>query len=187
MIEQFITLSKKYPELEVGRIGRHKTFSASILKDPETYSIAYRAMTKNKRQELANLAMFAAAYDRLPLRYNLENILMVDDPEAVISEMEIENAKKADPVIALFEMALKLAEKAQDIDDEVESDALKLKSMMLVERAEAIVKQRRQPMQLPEKAQVPQIEAPKGGTQALTTVLAGREAQMPKMPEETTL
>lgn len=186
MIEQVTILSKKYPALEIGRRGRRKTFSAGVLRDPETYSITYRGMTKNKRQELANLAMFAAAYDRLPLRYNLENILMVEDPEGIIVEMEIENAKKADPSIALFEMALKMAEKAQDIDDEIESDALKLKALMLLERAEAIVMQRRQPAQLPEKAQGPLIEQPKGGGNLLPAMIGG-EAQSAKMPEETTL
>lgn len=184
MIDQSIVLAKKYKGLTIGSRGKRKSFSANVLRDPGSYSISYRGMTKNKRYEIANLAMFAAAYDRLPLRYNLEHILQADDPEGIIADLEMEKAKQADPALALFEMALSYAYKAQDIDDEVEADALKLKSMMLVERAEAIVNQRKQPAQLPQSAQVPEAERPTGGTQALTSLVAGREAQMPKAPEE---
>ncbi len=171
MIDQYITLNAD--NALIGKRGRRHSFSIAQLKDPDTYSISYQAMTQNKRQELANLAMFATAYDRLPLRYNLTNILMVEDPEGVMRELEIEQAKRADPAIGLFEMARRYAQQAEDTQDEKESDALKIESKMLTERAVAIIKERQQPAPLPQNARVPEVEQPTGGAQSLLPLLAG--------------
>jgi len=173
MIDQYITLAKAYPSLNIGSRGKRRVFSTSILRDPDTYSISYRGMTKNKRQELANLAMFAAAYDRLPLKYNLANVLMAEDPDGIIRDLEIEQAKKADPAIGLYEMARNYAERAAEIEDEAEADAMKIKSMMLVERAVAIVRQRQMPAQMPQEAQVPEVKKPSGDGQNLLPALIG--------------
>jgi hypothetical protein len=56
----------------------------------------------------------------------------------------LEAARNADPAVSLKDMALKVAEVAEGIDDEVESDSLKLTSMMLTDKAIAIIKQRQQ-------------------------------------------
>ena len=168
MIEQFIILTQN---VDIGRLGRKKSYSVIQLKDPNKYSISCQLVTKSKKQELANLAMFMSAYGRLPLKYNLENILMADDPDGIISELEIEEARKADPAIALFEMALRYAEEAEEIEDEKDADVRRIQSKMLTERGVAIIKQRKQPVQLPEKAQVPQVEEPKGGTQELLPLI----------------
>lgn len=183
MIDQYITLGE---DGLIGKRGRRRSYSVAKLKDPDTYSISYQSMTKNKRQELANLAMFTAAYNRLPLRYNLTNILMVEDPEGVIRELEIEQAKRADPAIGLFEMARRYAQQASEVEDEKESDALKIESKMLTERAVAIIKERKMPAPLPEKARVPEVEQPKGGTQALLPLVAGMDSggAVPRVPEE---
>lgn len=192
MIDQCITIDRDGGELSIGKRGRRQIFSVAKLKDPNTYSISCQLMTNNKRQELANLAMFAAAYDRLPLKYNLTNILMVEDPDGVIGELEMEQAKKADPSIGLFEMARRYAQKAAEVEDEKESDALKIQSKMLTERAVAIIKERRQPAQpqLPERARVPEVQRPTGGTEGLPALLTeGGVGGMPggragRRPEE---
>lgn len=171
MIDQYITLGGEGQS--IGKRGRRQVYSVAQLKDPDTYSISCQLMTTNKRQELANLAMFAAAYGRLPLKYNLTNILKVEDPDGVMRELEIEQAKKADPVIALFEMARRYAQEAAELEDVTEADARKIQSKMLTERAVAIVRQRKQPAPLPEKARVPEVEQPTGGTQTLLPLLAG--------------
>jgi hypothetical protein len=141
-------------------MGRRRSYSVAQLKDPEKYTITFRPMTKNKRQELANLAMFSAAYNQLPLEYNLENILQVEDPHKVMQDLEIEAAKKADPAIGMFEMARSYAIKANEMEDEKEADALKIESKMLMERFAALYRERKQPAPLPEEARIPQVQQP---------------------------
>jgi len=185
IIDQYIAISKNHDgELFIGKRGSKRTYSAVKLKDPDSYTITCQMMTKSKKQELANLAMFSAAYNRLPLRYNLANILMVEDPDGVMRDLEIEQAKKADPAIALFEMARRYAQEAKDTEDELEADALKIQSKMLTERAVAIIKQRRQPAPLPEKARVPEVEEPKGGGQLLPLLAGAGKGLQSGAPEE---
>ena len=194
MIDQYIKIAQGNDEKFIGKKGKRHVYSVAQLKDPDTYSITCQEMSKNKRQELANLSMFIAAYNRLPLKYNLTNILMVEDPEGVMRELEMELAKRTDTVIALFEMARRYAQEASELEDEKEADARKLVSKMLTERAVAIIQQRRQPVQpvLPEKARVPEMEQPTGGTQGfLPSLLAssgmGQGGRIPRAtPEEET-
>jgi len=176
MIDQFIKAGKGKSELLVGKRGRKVKYSVSQLGNPDDYTISYRLLVKSKRQEMANLAEFSAAYGRLPLKWNLTNILMVDDPDGIIKELELEEAKKADPAIALFEMAIRYAEQAKEVEDEKEADVLKLQSMMLTERCVAIIEQRRQPVtpELPEKAQTPQSEEKKPNVNLLASMTGQR-------------
>jgi hypothetical protein len=173
IIEQYMTLAGEV--LTVGKTGKRKSYSPAILKDPSTYTINCELMTTNKREELANLSMFVAAYDRLPLKYNLTNILMAEDPDGIIRQLDIEQARKADPVIALTDMARRYAQEAAETEDETEADALKMQSKMLTERAKAIIRQRQAPGTLPEKAQVPQIEQPRSAGNLLPALMGGQQ------------
>lgn len=174
MIDQYITLDKGGGEFSIGKRGRKRGYSAANLKDPESYSISCQLMTKNKRQELANLAMFQAAYGLLPLRYNLTNILMAEDPDGIIRELEMEQARKAEPALGLFEMARRYAQQAAEVEDEKEADALKIQSKLLTEKAVSMVKQARQPQAQPSgNGSQPQLEQPKGNAQALMPLIGG--------------
>ena len=186
MIEQYIKVSKDGSELSIGKRGRKRGYSAAQLKDPDTYSISCQLMTKSKRQELANLAMFDAAYNRLPLRYNLTNILMAEDPDGIMRELDIEQAKKADPAINLFEMARRYAQEANETEDDKEADALKIQSQMLTERGVAIIRERKMPQQLPEQARVPQVEQPTttGQISQMLPLMGGGSPRKAEMPEE---
>lgn len=182
IIDQFRVLAKG--SYNIGSRGRRQTYSVVSLKDPESYNISCKLMTKNKRQELANLAMFTAAYDRLPLRYNLSEVLMADDPDGIINELEIEQSKKADPAIDLFEKARRYARQAEKTDDDVEARALESVSKMLTERVCKIIEQRAQPEEnaLTQQTRSPETKEPAGSGQALTSLLgqSGLGGQMPK-------
>ena len=186
MIHQYIRIGSNNNMLSIGRRGKRRIYSLAQLKDPDKYTITCQLMSKSKKQELANLAMFSAAYNRLPLKYNLTNILVVEDPDGVMKELEIEQAKRADPAIALFEMARRYAQEAAELEDEAEADARKIESMMIIERAVAIVEEREQPVQpnLPQRARVPEVEQPTGGAQPLIPLLGG--GGMPKVLPTTT-
>ena len=172
MIDQTLKTAKgnKVSELLIGKIGRKQSYSIGQLGDPETYSITCNLKGKSKRLEIANLAEFSAIYGKLPLRYNLTNILEAEDPDGIMRELELEQARKADPAIGLFEMALRYAEEAEELEDEIEADAKKYQSMMLTDRGVAIIKERLTPAPLPERARVPEVEQEKG-SQALMPLL----------------
>jgi len=184
MIDQFIKLGK--PELLIGKQGKGTKYSASKLGNPKDYAISYHLSVKSKRQELANLAEFTAVYGRLPLKWNLINILMADDPAGIIKDMELEKAKEADPAIGLGEMGIRYAEEAEEMEDSTEKDLKNFQSMLLIERAVSIIKQRMQPVPLPQSARVPEVEKAKGNGQLLNAMggaegaLRGEETRQPE-------
>lgn len=193
MIDQFIQASKavgkEETQFELGIRGRKRQYSPSQLKDPDTYTISCKALTKTKEQEIANIAEFAAVYGRLPLRYNLTNILMAEDPDGIMREKELEEAEQADPALKLHEMALRFVEEAEDLEDDDEANAKLIQAKMLMERGVRIIKDRLAPAQpaLPESARVPKVEEQRGSMQSLIPLLGrgGTVGGRPGAREET--
>lgn len=174
VIDQYLKVAKGKSSLLIGVRGHKVQYSPSQLGDPDTYTISCQLMTRNKRQEIANLAMASASKGFLPMKVILRDILQADDPDEIMRQLEIEQARNADPALALFEMALRYAEEGTEIEDEVESDAKKLQSKMLTERGTAIIKQRLAPVpqpELSEEATVPKVEQPKDNIQSLIPLL----------------
>ena len=168
-----VTLAKEgNTELAIGVSGRKRKYTSTQLGDPEKYTITYKLMSRDKMQEIANLAQFEAA-GNLPMRWRLENILKADDPDGIMRELAIEEGEQADPAIKLHKLALRYVEEAEEIQDEDDANAKLIEAKMFMERGVAIIKQRQQPAQpaLPEKARVPQVEEPKGGGQTLVPLL----------------
>ncbi len=189
MIDQCITQGVDVKDLKIGSRGKKRIYSVAQLKDPDTYTVSYHAMTKNKRQEIANLSMYISAYGRLPLRYNLANILQAEDPDGVMREMEMEQARQADPAMALYEMAKSLIEEAEKTEDEAEANTRTIQARMLAERCIAIIKQRKNGTEpLPDNAIVPQVDQKTGGNLTnLMPLISGSKAGegqtgLPEMP-----
>lgn len=166
LIDQFLKLGNK-EELLIGKRGKRLKYSASNLGNPDDYTISYHLSVKSKRQELANLAEFTASYDKLPLEWNLTNILMVDDPAGIIHDLELERAKRIDPAIGLSEMGIKYAEEAEEMEDGTDKDLRNFQSKLLIQRAVREIKQR---MQLPQLPSEPKVEEPKGSGQLLNAM-----------------
>lgn len=190
MINQYIQISegvsKSKSESLIGITGRKRRYSVPQLGDPDTYTITNELMSKSKKQEIVNLAMFEAARGDLPLKVRLTDILKADDPDGIMRELEIEGAKRADPAIALFEMAISYAREAKSLEG-TDAEIKKTQSMMLTERCCSIIKQRQQMQQpLPEEAEVTQVETKGPGTQALIPLLGGGggEGSAQRQPEE---
>lgn len=160
-------------EFLIGVQGRKRKYTAQQLGDPDTYTIKNELMTKSKKQEIVNLAMFQAARGELPLKVRLTDILKADDPDGIIRQLDLEAAKRADPAIGLFEMAIRYAEEAEDLDGE-DAEAKKIQSMMLTERGCAIIRQRTQaPQALPEEATVPEVEKEGPGVKEILPLVGG--------------
>jgi hypothetical protein len=129
-------------KVNVGKAGKKRGYSPQRFGDPTQYTITYRYMTHSKKEEIANLAIAQAARGILPLSVILKDILMAEDPAGIMRELETEEAHRADPAIALFEMALQYAEEAESLE-EPEADIKKLQSMMLTERGCSVIQQQR--------------------------------------------
>jgi hypothetical protein len=182
MIDQFIVIGGKGSKgsVQTGKRGKRQSFAVADLKDPDKYFVSYQRLKQNKRLAIVNLAQFIAAYDKLPLEYNLTNILMAEDPNEIMSQLELQQAKQADPALALFDMAVKYAEEAEDMEDEVAADLKKFQSMMLVDRGVAMVKQRMQPAALPQEAQTPVPKEVKGNAGGLISLLGPGQGNIPQ-------
>jgi len=170
MIKQYITINekaKKSSDILIGVTGQRRKYSAKMLGDPSTYTIKNELMSKSKKQEIVNLAMFEASKGELPLRVRLTDILMADDPDGIMRELDIEQARRADPALALFEMAIRYAEDAVELSGE-DADKRKIESMMLTERACAIIRQRKQTPEPPAE-ETPETKA--GGMEKLMPLL----------------
>ena len=182
IIDQFIKLKA---DVSIGKRGNRNGYSAGKLGNPDEYSITCQLMTKNKRQEIANLALFTATAGQLPYSIRLKDILMADDPEGIEREMDLEMAKRADPAIGLYEMALQYAREANEIENEVESDALKIQSKMLTQQVVAINKQRSMPQSTePQEERVAETEAPKPAKNILPAILGGGSSEQRQPMEE---
>jgi len=190
MIDQYIKISEKAKksssEIEVGVAGRKRKYSAKQLGDPGTYTITNELMSKSKKQEFVNLAMFEAAKGELPLRVRLTDILMADDPDGIMRELEIEGAKRADPALALFEMAVRYAEDAENLEG-LDAETRKIESMMLTEKGCSIIRQRALGTEPTEETKVAGEEPTGSKLQALMPLLGqgGVAGGGRRRPEET--
>jgi len=171
IIEMFLKLSG---EVSVGKRGKKRQYSVSQIKDPEKYTIECQQMSKNKRLEIVNEARALAMWGKAPMKYILRDILKVEDPDGWMREMELEEARRSDPVIALLDMAVKYVEEADEIDDPIQSRVKRLQAKMLTERGVALIKQRKMPV--PEGAPAPETGREKSNANPLTT-LAGVSGQ----------
>lgn len=189
IIDQFVLIGDKEGKKSVsaGKRGRKQNFAVGDLKDPDKYYINYQLMKQNKRLAIVNEARALAMWGRMPRKYILRDVLSVEDPDGWIREMELEEAKQADPALSLFDMAVRYAEEAEDMEDEVAADLKKFQSMMLVDRGVAIVKQRMQPTGLPQEAETPVPKQVTGNAGGLISLIGqGQGAPAPAQPKEVT-
>jgi hypothetical protein len=164
----------KLQQTDLGKRGRKRTYAVKDMGDPDKYSIEYRLMTQNRTQEVANWAIASTALSMgAPERLVVRDILMSDDPDGWIREKELEAARKADPAIGLFEMALRYVEEAEETEDPHEADAKRIQSKMLTERGVAVINERKQPAQMPENVRVPEVQQTKPNAQALMPLVGG--------------
>ena len=174
IIDQFIFVCGETTEpIKVGKRGRLKSFNVANLKDPDSYSISYQLMKQNKRLAIVNEARALAAWGRFPTSYIFKDILMVEDPAGWERALDLQQAKEADPALALFEMGVKYAEEAEEMSDENDADLKKFQAMMLIERGIAMVKARMnpQPQPLSEETREPKVPLEKGSANALIPLL----------------
>jgi len=186
MIDQFRIVSSE-GTVAIGKRGKKKQFSVAQLKDPEKYDVTCKLMPENKRIAIVNESRALAMWGRAPLKYILRDILQAEDPDGWMRELDLEEAKRADPALALFEMGVRYVEEAEDIENADDAELKKFQSMMLIERGISMVKARMQPAPMSKEVREPKLEQEKGNMQGLISALgAGGQGGVsrPKMPQE---
>jgi len=168
MIDFYKILYTKNPSIKVGSKGRRKTYTD---KDFEgEYTIRYRFMTKDKQEEIANIAVYQATKGELPLEVRVRDILKHADPAKLIAQLNAEKAELAEPAIMLKRMAHSLVDESVELEGD-EKEAKLLESKMLSERADILLRQRYNPEMPLEESQGQSGEA---GNSALLMPLLGQ-------------
>jgi len=187
-IDQFILANEMAKEagskVVVGRRGSRRQYSITELKDPDKYFITYKLLPKNKRMDIINEGRALALWGRAPTRYILRDVLSVEDVDGWLRELALKEAHDADPAIALMDMGLKYVQEAMNIEDEVEANIKKLQSMLLLDRAVTMIKQRMTPQNLPQEAQMPVPEAEIGNSQGLISMMGRAASGTPGVKSE---
>ena len=180
-----VELEEGSPDIVVGGVGRQRDYTADKLGDPKQYAIRIELRSQSKTEEIANLVQFESAPD-LPYEWRLEHILGAADPKGIIRMKANEDALELDPAQKFADLGLKLAREAEETQDEQEKEVLNLRSMMNIERAVAILKQRLQPSPLPEEE--PKLKpSPKGSPRPLVnlpSLLGPGDQALPRQQEE---
>jgi hypothetical protein len=146
MIEQALKTMEGGGELLIGKRGSRNKYSAKMLGDPDKYTISYRFMVSSQEQEIINISEAQASVGIMPMKFIVRDVLKAEDPDGWMREMDLEKAREADPALALFEMGVRYAEEAEDMEDENDADLKKVQSMMLIEQGISLIEQRRHPV-----------------------------------------
>jgi hypothetical protein len=148
MLEQ-VSLGGFKGKLDMKRYGRPMSFDVKKFGDPWEYDIKFRMMSRNRKQEVANITVAASARGLMSRETIVRDILNCEDPEAEINRLDNELAEEAEPALKLFRMAYSLADEAAQLDDidPQKADRKRLESMILTERATALIKIGRQQAQ----------------------------------------
>ena len=162
-----------------GATGRQGNFSVSDLKDPQRYSISYQFMKQNKRLAIVNEARALAAWGKFPNTYIFRDILSVEDPAGWERALDLQQAKAANPALALAEMAVRYAEEAEDIEDELEKDLKLWQSVMLTQDYVMLMRGRLQPSPANETQNLREATKETGNAQGLIKMLGPGGGRVP--------
>jgi len=166
LIKQCIQLDTK---LELGREGSKNTYTKADLEGD--YTIEYTFSTKSKEQEIADLQQAAAARGILPDEYILREIMKVDDPTGLLTQLRAERAERIDEVLFLFNSGKSLLEEKSG---QKPSLADKIGARILRDRIRTILSQRRAIGQLsPIEGQVKEEAGGKKAEEAAALLTAG--------------
>jgi len=147
MIKQTIESTGEADNILVGRTGRKDRFTVKSLGDPDKYRISFRSMVSSKEQEIVNLASAQAAMGIMPRSLIIRDILKAENPEEWEKELSLEQARSANPALALLEMAVRYAQEAASVPDVNDAELKKMQSKILLHDYVLAMRQRVQPQE----------------------------------------
>ncbi len=137
-VRQFQRFGEK---LDLGEEGHRRTYSPVDL-DGE-YVIKYRFYTSSQEQMAGAAAICNALGDHVSEEYKQEQVLRLQDPAGERAQIAIEQAAKADPVIALENQMRGFIKAQEASDDKDTKDWNDLLARTILERIISIIKQRK--------------------------------------------
>ena len=172
LIDQFYTGG--IGNVELGKMGKRHDYDRSKVGDPLDYSISYRLMTKDKKQEIANIAVADAAKDKLSRITILRDVIKSDDPEGEIARLHSDEAETFDPVIKFIRITIGLLDEAENLTGD-EADQKRLEAKRLATKCVDMIKQEKMGMMpQPSQSAKGQPSPPKEGNKAMAlTALPG--------------
>lgn len=100
--------------VKIGRLGDKEEYTD--IRHPDHYSIKCRLMTKSKKLDYTNMMVGMNAMAALPPRFVYEHIMQIEDPEAVIEEMDIHRMRTSNPIFDMYCQAISSIRKAEDME-----------------------------------------------------------------------
>lgn len=146
----------------VGKMGRMRAYVASELGDLEKFTVTHRGVTRSKKQEIANLALFNASTE-LPMEVRLGDILMVDDVKGMMNQMAEELARKSDPFKFFYDITCSLFDYAASLKGEEQLQEL-IGANSMASKCLGLINQGQTPLTPPEPN--------KGNTNGLLPLMA---------------
>lgn len=140
LIDQYKTGGYK---ADIGLSGKKGTITIAELDGD--YTVRFIHMSKDKKQEIANLAMAQAAKAMgLPDEYIVRDVMKYDNPGELLAMIESAKAEQDDPIIGIVRRAHALVDEAEGLDTE-EKNAKLIESMLLTDTAVNQLRQRYMP------------------------------------------
>ena len=137
-IRQFQRFGEK---LELGEEGHRRTHSPVDLNGE--YVIKYRYYTSSQEQMAGAAAICNALGDHVSEEYKQDQVLILRDPAGERAQIAIEQAAKADPIIALENQMREFIKAQEASDDKETKDWNDLLARTILERIISIMKQRK--------------------------------------------
>ena len=125
--------------LKLGQPGSQNTYQMSNLKGE--YNIKYRFYTVSKQQTAADLAIANAARGFLPDDYIRRELMGVQDPDTLESQLLSQEAERTDEVLFLYRRACALLDEAETKTGK-ERKRKEFEASLLGQRIETILTQR---------------------------------------------
>ena len=140
LIKQYIELGGNIP---IGAEGKKRTYSKADLEGD--YSISFKYFQSSREQQIAGAAEAEAMGDLVSDSYKRRELIQVNEPDKVESELRAEQAAKADPVIALYQQMHSLIDEDKDIE-----------ARLVLRKIKMMLRQQSAPTETPEeKTKIP--------------------------------
>jgi hypothetical protein len=160
MLDQFY--NEDIGDTELGRVGKRKNYEKEKIGDPIDYRVSYRLMTKDKKQEIANIAVADAAKGKLSKITILKDIIKSDDPEGEMARLNSDDAEMFDPVIKYMRITFGLLDEAEELNGE-EADRKRIEAKRLASKCVQVIRQEQmQGVQQPQQEGMGQPQSQKG-------------------------
>lgn len=113
-IKQIIAIGKT---VELGEEGHRREYDPKQLAGE--YTIQFQYFSESKEQKLANITEAQALQGIMPLDYIIREVIHAKDPDAILDQLDYEEAAKLDPALRLYQRCHSLADREKYMEAEM--------------------------------------------------------------------